>query len=200
MNIIEVKNNLVKICFEEELTLSGLVQINDIRKSYIAQVLHLESTRVGKFAVAKIIFNYNNGITAYDGTIPSLRSEVKLFESANLLNSLNRENPLILGKLAGQDENIVVDLEMLSENPIILSEKFHTTKTLMGNLALQIQARNKKLVIFDTTGIFNYGKFSLTKDFKLPLNESGINYIIMELKRKDEELYIRRIKRILKNG
>lgn len=177
MNIIEVKNNLVKVCYEEELPLSGLIQISDIHKSYIAQVLHLESTRVGKFAVAKIIFNFNNGIAAYDGTVPSLRAEVKLFDSANLLNTLNQDNPLILGKLAGQDLNIVVDADMFKDNPIILAEKFYTTKTLIGNLAVQLQARNKKLVVFDTTGIFNYGRFVLTKDFKLPLNESGINYI-----------------------
>ena len=177
MNIIEVKNNLVKICYEDDLTQSGFVQINDTHKSYIAQVLHLESTRVGKFAVAKIVFNFNNGITAYDGTIPSLRAEVKSFDSKILLDSLTQSDPLIIGKLAGQDDNIVVDMEMLKDNPIIIAEKFHITKTLIGNFALQLQARNSKLVVFDTTGVFNYGKFSLIKDFKLPLNESGINYI-----------------------
>ena len=88
MNIIEVKNNLIKICYEEELTLSGLIQIKDINKSYIAQILHMEASRIGKTAVAKIIFNYDNGIHAYDGSIPSLRAELNSVDTTHFLNIL----------------------------------------------------------------------------------------------------------------
>ena len=56
MNIIEVKNNLVKLCYEDELVLSGFSKIDDTNKSYIAQILHLEATRIGKVAIAKIIY------------------------------------------------------------------------------------------------------------------------------------------------
>ncbi|GEM_PF-3163846 len=177
MNIIEVKNNLVKLCYEEDLELSSLVLIKDTHKSYIAQVLYLEATRVGKIAVAKLIFNYENGIHAYDGSIPTLRAEIEKFDTSVLLNTLEHSNPLTLGKIAGKKDNIVVDFNILKDNPIIMAEKFFITKVLLNNLALQIQARKGKIVVFDTTGIFKSNKLTVTKDFRLPLNDSTINYI-----------------------
>lgn len=177
MNIIEVKNNLVKLCYEEDLKLSEFVIITDNNKSYLAQVLHLEATRIGKVAIAKMLFNFDGSIKAYDGGIPSLRSDVQIFSSEIFTSSLESSNPLILGKLACEGGNIVVDYSVLNENPIILSEKFYVTRILLNNLAMQLQARDKKLVVFDTAGIFKNNKLTITKDFKLPLNNSTINYI-----------------------
>lgn len=177
MNIIEVKNNLVKLCYEDELVLSGLIKIDDTNKSYIAQILHLEATRVGKIAIAKIIFNYNNGISAYDGSIPSLRAELTPVDTSIILDTLDKTNPLNLGKLAEQKHNIIVNIDVLKDNPIICAEKFFTTKVLLNNFALQLQARKQKIVVFDTSGIFKTNKLTITKDFKLPLNNSTINYI-----------------------
>ncbi len=177
MNIIEVKNNLVKLCYEDELVLSGFIKINDTNKLYIAQILHLEATRIGKVAIAKIIFNYNNGISAYDGSIPSLRAELQPVDTSVLLETLDKTNPLNLGKLAEQKHNIIVNLDVLKDNPIICAEKFFTTKVLLNNFALQLQARKQKIVVFDTSGIFKTNKLTITKDFKLPLNSSTINYI-----------------------
>lgn len=177
MNIIEVKNNLVKLCYEDELVLSGFIKIDDTNKSYIAQILHLEATRIGKVAIAKIIFNYNNGISAYDGSIPSLRAELQPVDTSILLETLDKTNPLNLGKLAEQKHNIIVNLDVLKDNPIICAEKFFTTKVLLNNFALQLQARKQKIVVFDTSGIFKTNKLTITKDFKLPLNSSTINYI-----------------------
>ena len=177
MNIIEVKNNLVKLCYEDELVLSGFIKIDDTNKSYIAQILHLEATRIGKVAIAKIIFNYNNGISAYDGSIPSLRAELQPVDTSILLETLDKTNPLNLGKLAEQKHNIIVNLDVLKDNPIICAEKFFTTKVLLNNFALQLQARKQKIVVFDTSGIFKTNKLTITKDFKLPLNSPTINYI-----------------------
>ena len=177
MNIIDVKNNLVKLCYEEDIALSGFVKIKDSNKMYIAQVLHLEATRVGKVAIAKLIFNYDDKIISYDGSIPSLRAIAEPLDTKFILDTIHKENPLALGKTIDRENNIVVDFDILNENPIILSEKFNTTKVLLNNLAIQLQARKKKLVVFDTAGIFNFNKLKIAKDFKLPLNKSTINYI-----------------------
>ena len=180
MNIIEVKNNFVKLCYEGELVLSGFILITDNNKSYIAQILHLEAARVGKIAIARILFNYNNGISAYDGSIPSLRAEIKPVETSILLDILDKKDPLILGKLTPQQYNITVNFDILKDNPIILAEKLFETKILLNNLALQIQTRKHKIVVFDTLGMFKANKLTVTKDFKLPLNNSTINYIYEE--------------------
>ena len=177
MNIIEVKNNLVKICYESDLALSGLLLIKDNLKSYVAQIIHLEATRIGKVAVAKILFNYVDKIYAYDGSIPSLRADIKLLDTSFLLNTLDHSDPLTLGKIAGQRDNLTVDFNILKDNPIILAEKFYVTKVLLNNIAIQLQGRKNKIVVFDTSGVFKTKKLTITKDFKLPLNASTINYI-----------------------
>ena len=41
MNIIEIKNNLVKLSYNEDITLSSFIKISDVYNSYIAQILHL---------------------------------------------------------------------------------------------------------------------------------------------------------------
>lgn len=178
MSIIEVKNNLIKFCYEEDLILSGFVKIADAKNSYIAQVLHLEATRIGKVAIAKILFMYtDDGITSYNGSIPSLRSEVSAVSPSVLLDTLEKKAPLNLGNLAQQDQKLVVDMSVLEDNPIICAEKFFATKVFLNNLALQLQHNYKKVIVFDTLGIFKSNKLTLGKDFKLPLNESAINYI-----------------------
>ncbi len=178
MSLLEVKNNLLKFCYEEDLILSGFVKVTDPKNSYIAQVLHLEATRVGKVAVAKILFMYNNEeISSYNGSIPSLRAEVSAVDSSVLLNTLEKTAPLNLGVLAQQNQKLFVDMDVLNDNPIICAEKFFATKVFLNNLAIQLQFNKKKVVVFDTAGIFKAGKLTVTKDFKLPLNTSAINYV-----------------------
>jgi len=176
MNIIEVKNNLVKLCYENDLALSELVLIRDSHQSYVAQVIHLEAARTGKIAVAKILYNYNGQILKYNGTIPSLRAEVEILPPETLLTQLDQADPVIIGKLKN-GENIVADLSVFEENPIILAEKRYISKVMLDNFAIQIRARDKKVVIFDTSGVYKSNKLVVTKDFKLPLNYSTLNYI-----------------------
>lgn len=178
MSLLEVKNNLLKFCYEENLILSGFVKVTDPQNSYIAQVLHLEATRVGKVAIAKILFMYNNGeITSYNGSIPSLRAEISAVAPSILLNTLEKTAPLNLGTLAQQNQKLIVDMSVLNDNPIICAEKFFATKVFLNNLAIQLQFNGKKVVVFDTVGVFKSNKLTLGKDFKLPLNTSAINYV-----------------------
>lgn len=173
MNIIGIKNNLVKFIYEEDIKLSDLIGIKDSEKSYIAQVLQLEATRSGKLAIAKLIFCYDGQIRNYDGSVPSIKAEMAVLDSNFVLNE--PKNTLTIGKIGTTP--FLVDFDILKDNPIILSEKFYITKVLLNNIALQLQARKHKLVVFDTAGIFKNNKLSLGKDFKLPLNSSSIDFI-----------------------
>lgn len=178
MSLIEVKNNLLKFCYEDNLVLSGFVRVTDDKNSYIAQVLHLEATRIGKVAIAKILFMLNgNELSSYNGSIPSLRAEISPIDTSILLNTLEKTTPLNIGTIAQQEEKLYVDLSVLNDNPIICAEKFFATKIFLNNLAIQLQVNKKKVVVFDTVGIFNANKLTLGKDFKLPLNAPAINFI-----------------------
>ena len=66
MQIVEVKNNLVKVSYDtsaESLILAGFIIIKDELLSFIGQIVHLEANSNGNFAVAKLLFTFNdNGV------------------------------------------------------------------------------------------------------------------------------------------
>ena len=177
MNIIEIKNNLVKLSYNEDITLSSFIKISDICNSYIAQILHLEASRIGKIAIARIIFNYKCGIQAYDGSIPSIQSEVELLDDDFFLNSLDKSEPLVMGKLAQKDSEVIVSSRLLMDKPIICAEKSYQYSLLLENIIKQNEENSRKTVVIDVVGDIKGNKLVATEDFKLPLDKNSIDYI-----------------------
>lgn len=177
MNIIEIKNNLVKLSYNEDITLSSFIKISDVCNSYIAQILHLEASRIGKIAIARIIFNYKCGIQAYDGSIPSIQSEVELLDDDFFLNSLDKSEPLVMGKLAQKDSEVVVSSRLLMDKPIICAEKSYQYSLLLENIIKQNEENSRKTVVIDVVGDIKGNKLVATEDFKLPLDKNSIDYI-----------------------
>lgn len=176
MNIIEVKNNLVKLAYEEDLTLGSFIKISDIRNSYIAQILHLETSRIGNTAIARLIFNYKCGIQAYDGSVPAIQAEIEILNDDFFPSVLEKTDPLLVGKLAQKDADVIVSANLLKDKPIICAEKSYQYTLLIKNLIKQNELNNRKTVIFDTTGELNNGIIA-TKNFKIPLDKNSIDYI-----------------------
>ncbi len=176
MNIIEVKNNLVKLAYEEDLTLGSFIKISDIRNSYIAQILHLETSRIGNTAIARLIFNYKCGIQAYDGSVPAIQAEIEILNDDFFPSILEKTDPLLVGKLAQKDADVIVSANLLKDKPIICAEKSYQYTLLIKNLIKQNELNNRKTVIFDTTGELNNGIIA-TKNFKIPLDKNSIDYI-----------------------
>ncbi|MBQ6515541.1 hypothetical protein IJI31_00005, partial [bacterium] len=72
MNILEVRNNLLKLSYEEDIRLGDFITVKDEQKTYIAQILHIEAGRIGKVALAKLLYLTDlRQIFDYDGSIPS---------------------------------------------------------------------------------------------------------------------------------
>ena len=177
MNIIEIKNNLVKLSYNEDVTLSSFIKISDLRNSYIAQILHLEASRIGKVAIARIIFNFKCGIQAYDGSIPSIQAEVEVLDDEFFLNTLDKSDPLLMGKLAQKDSDVVVSSRLLMDKPIICAEKSYQYSLLLENLLKQNEENSRKTVVIDVTGDIRGNKLVATEDFKIPLDKNSIDYI-----------------------
>ena len=144
MNIIEVKNNLIKLTYNEDITLSSFIKISDVTNAYIAQILYLESTRAGKVAIARLIFNCKCGIQAYDGSIPSVQSKVELLDDELFINTLDKTEPLLLGKLAQKNTDVVVSSKLLMDKPIICAEKSYQYAPLVHNIIKQNEINNKR--------------------------------------------------------
>lgn len=181
MKVLEIKNNLVKISYnrEDNLLLSGFVIIEDSQTPYVAQVLSLKADNGINYAIVKLLFTFDSeGIVKnYDGTIPSLDSDVTKLSSDELLDIMPVNHPVEIGMLASQDINLKVDRSVLEQNLLICSENKENTNTAIENFVFQLSTENYKSVIFDIDGKFPGQKLKFGKDFKLPLNYDTINFI-----------------------
>lgn len=179
MQVLEIKNNLVKIAYDvnDNLALSSFVIIEDTNTPYVAQVVNVKADKLTNFAIVKLLFTFNEeGILKnYNGTIPSLKSTVSILPSKELLDIIPIENNLIMGELAQQNVTLNVDKTILDNNLLVCSDNVENTNILLKNITKQI---DEKIVIFDTDGLFDTeNKITFGKDFKLPLNYDTINFI-----------------------
>lgn len=179
MQVLEIKNNLVKIAYDvnDNLALSSFVIIEDTNTPYVAQVVNVKADKLTNFAIVKLLFTFNEeGILKnYNGTIPSLKSTVSILPSKELLDIIPIENNLIMGELAQQGVTLNVDKTILDNNLLVCSDNVENTNILLKNITKQIE---EKIVIFDTDGLFDAeNKITFGKDFKLPLNYDTINFI-----------------------
>ena len=179
MQVLEIKNNLVKIAYDvnDNLALSSFVIIEDTNTPYVAQVVNVKADKLTNFAIVKLLFTFNEeGILKnYNGTIPSLKSTVSILPSKELLDIIPIENNLTMGELAQQNVTLNVDKTILDNNLLVCSDNVENTNILLMNITKQI---DEKIVIFDTDGLFDAeNKITFGKDFKLPLNYDTINFI-----------------------
>ena len=183
MRIFEVKNNLVKIFYEtsDNLFLSGFVMIKDSRESYIGQIMHLESSKHGNVAIAKIIFNVTEDgvITAYSGTIPAINSAISIVNSIDFLKLIQGQNPILIGEFIEKDLLVSLDKSLLENKLVICSENQENTDLMIKTLNRQIKNYGKKTIIIDTEGesIFDRNPLVMGDNFRLPINNQIINFI-----------------------
>lgn len=179
MNVLEIKNNLVKISYDvnDNLALSDFVIIEDSNSPYVAQVMNIKAEGIENYAIVKLLFTFNDeGILKnYNGTIPSLKATISKLPANELLDIIPAENPLFLGNIAQRNVPLKVDLSILENNLLICSNNFSNTEKLITNIINQL---DEKVVIIDTEGHFDYEERIIAgKDFKIPLNSDAIDYI-----------------------
>lgn len=187
MQIVEVKNNLVKASYDtasENLILSGFVVIKDATQSFIGQIIHLEANFKGNFAIIKLLFTFdaNGVISNYNGSIPDINSTMEIVQSQELLELLPAQNPVVIGNLAQQNTILRLDRSLLEEKLLVCSEKEDDNDILIENMATQLAFGEKKVLIVDLNGnigdnLGSENKIVAGQDFKLPLNYETINFI-----------------------
>ena len=75
MKILEVRDGFIKFEADSEIYLSAFIQIRDIEKDYVAQVIQLKESSDSIVAYAKILFILTEeGLQNYDETLPSIDS------------------------------------------------------------------------------------------------------------------------------
>lgn len=183
MQIVEVKNNLVKVSYKPEqelLVLSGFVIVKDSAQAFIGQVVYLEANHKGNFAILKLLFNFdsNGVISNYNGSIPDIKSQMEIIQSQELLELLPVQTPIVMGELSQQKTILKLDKKLLEEKLLVCCEKEDDSELLIQNFAKQIYP-DKKLIVIDLQGNldFSQNKIAAGKNFKLPLNYETINFI-----------------------
>ena len=179
MNVLEVKNNLVKIAYkaEDNLSLAGFVTIEDLNNPYVAQVMSIKADSIQNSAIVKLLFTFSEDgiLNNYNGTIPSVDAKVSALSAKELIEIIPVKSPLKLGSVAQQDDLLIVDKSILEKNLLICSNNLMNTSTLLNTIIPQLK---DKSVIIDSEGVIKSdNKIVFGKDFKLPLNFDTIDFI-----------------------
>ena len=180
MKLLEIKNNLVKLSYTEKETpvLGRFIVLSSETKSYVAQFVNLKSDTVSTFAIAKLLFTFSGDgvVDNYDGSIPSINSELSLLPPSELLGLLPIENPLKIGNLAQQEDMLVIDASVFERNFTVFVENDSNKTTFISNSIRQLFQMREKSVIIDDSNLFeDYEKIVFGRDFKLPLNAEMID-------------------------
>ena len=182
MKLLEIKNNLVKLsCAEAESPVLGrFIVLTSEEKSYVAQFVNLKSDTVNNFAIAKLLFTFtpDGVVDNYDGSVPSINSELSLLPSEELLKLLPVETPIKIGNLSQQEDVLNLDVSVFERNLTVFVEKDSNKSVFISNCIRQLFQMKEKSVIIDTDNLFeDYPRVVIGKDFKLPLNAKMIDYL-----------------------
>lgn len=182
MELIEIRNNLVKLSFatNEKPTLGHFISLAGDDISYIAQIVNIKSDKTSNNAIARLIFTYNNEgvVNEYDGSIPAISSELSELSSEELLSLLPIETPIKIGQLAQQDYTLNLDVSIFENNFTIFTDHNDEKETIISNLVIQLFKMKEKSIIIDTSSLFeNNPSLKLGIDFKIPLNPEMIDCI-----------------------
>ena len=182
MKLLEIKNNLVKLSYTESENpiLGRFIVLDSGAKSYVAQFVNLKSDTVNNFAIARLLFTFtpDGVVDNYDGSIPSVNSELSFLAADELLHLLPVETAIKIGNLAQQEDMLNLDISVFERNLTDFAEKDSHKTSFISNCIRQLLQMKEKSVIIDTDNLFeDYPKIEFTKDFKLPLNSKMIDYI-----------------------
>ena len=191
MELIEIRNNLVKLSYsdEERPILGQFIALTGDDKSYVAQFVNLKADNINNFAVARLMFSFTSDgvVSEYDGSAPSIHSNLVNLPANELLDLLPVETPLRIGQISGSPDILNTDISIFEHNFTVFCEKDTEKAILISNCVRQLFRLKEKSVIIDTDSIFgDYPKISVGEDFKLPLNSDFIDFIFnYELKDVD---------------
>ncbi len=182
MKLLEIKNNLIKLSYGEgeQPVLGRFLVLAAEAKSYVAQFVNLKSDNIHNFAIARLLFTFTSDgvVDNYDGSIPSMKSELSMLTSEELLDLLPVETPIKIGTLAQEDSMLNLDISCFEHNFTVFVEQNSNKATFISNCVRQLFQMKEKSVIIDVDNLFeDYSKIKLAEDFKLPLNSEMIEYL-----------------------
>lgn len=176
MRIIEVRDGFIKFETDEDVSLSSFLEIEDVMKKYIAQVVkvtNLESVKVG---YAKILYLYDGALYDYDKTLPEAGATIKPFSFELLKQTFQINNPIKAGYFNDKEEVIELDSKGFNKKFLISIDSPASCDRLISNLKQEF-SKFGNVVVIDMLGVTADRKYTASVDFKLPLNTSALEFM-----------------------
>ena len=189
MKLVEVKNSLAKLYFQpsvETLVLSDFIKVDDNNKVLLAQVISIESTSQEDTNCAILKFsldiNDDNSISSYSGYTPALNSNLEKI-TPEFLSSIfsSKEDTFCLGNISSSvDVQFNAEVSLLDKFLYIQSDSVEEKQSIFEKIAQFNLTNDRKTIIIDCDNLTDYHNVKvveLSKDFKLPISSSVLNYI-----------------------
>ena len=173
MRILEVRDGFIKFESEKRFVLSSFVEVKDLEKNYIAQVV--QTKRAGEISIiyAKFLFINDGELYPYDLTLPSKNSEISVFSYEDLSKNFEYKFPIVVGPFCNSDNSLKLEKACFNKKLLVSIDESQTKLSLIPNIAKQFD----KFLIIDTLGIYNGNKYLAGVDFKLPLNSESLQFM-----------------------
>lgn len=191
MQIVEVKNDIAKINYNSannHLLPSDFVLIEDNFLKFIAQVINIETTQDSVINSAylrlSLFIDSEDNLSFYNGYIIGKNAKVNYISAEEIVELISDDkHNIYFGNLANhKDVFVKTSMSFIDDKLYIQSDKNDKVKIIVQNLASQLVAKNKKVVILDFDNQFRKTPDSIclkfNQDIKLPLNVQALDNLI----------------------
>ena len=79
MRILEARDGFIKFESNEKLALSSFLEIEDVMKNYLAQIVKITNIDGVNIGYAKILYLFDGALYEYDKTLPKVGATIKPF-------------------------------------------------------------------------------------------------------------------------
>lgn len=188
MQVSNTLNNVIRILFNpkvEEFKLFDFLMVKSNSDRYIAQITEIYNDKFDASQdVARLKLFYkigkNNEVMPYDNFTPNKECEIIKIKQEDIESFLNvNKETFVFGTNSKTLEPLNIQYNFFNQNAIIIADKVDYASLLSISLAKKLSTK-KHAVIIDSTGILEFDeakKIKASKDFKLPLNYSTIDFI-----------------------
>lgn len=176
MRILEARESFIKFESEENIQLSSFIQIANLDKVYVAQIIKVQKVNDKFLVFAKLLYLYNGSLESYDGTLPEKDAEISVFDYNKFSQSISVETPVLVGKFIAKRENIFIDKTSFNKKTIVSAESPEFLDVFTTNLKQELSKTSRTFII-DMQGVIPAQKFAAGKDFRLPLNAESLNFM-----------------------
>ncbi len=188
MKLVEIKNSLAKLYYEPAdfpLVLSDFLTIDDGNQKILSQVVSIESTSKDTTNCAILKFsldlNADNTHCTYSGYVPPLDAIVSRTKPEIISKIFSdNKNGIYIGDLSASSIQINANSDITENFLYIQSDRYEQSKDFIKKLIELNYISARKTLVLDFDGIAEYENaniIKLGKDFKLPVDNSILDYI-----------------------